>query len=51
MWHCVQEALWALVSGKVAGWLNVAPCHWLVLWHWVQLVGNPAVTWLGLVVC
>ncbi len=34
----------------VAPWLKIAPVHWLVLWHEVHVVENPAAPWGGLVV-
>ena len=38
------------VSGNVAVWMKFTPCHPTVLWHWLQVVLNPAEVWLGLVV-
>lgn len=39
-----------MVSGKLAGWLNVAFGHATVLWHVWQSVEKPALAWFGLVV-
>jgi hypothetical protein len=33
---------------KVASWLNVAPGHFVVVWHDSQFVGKCAAMWFGL---
>ena len=42
----------APVSGNFVAvlWLNVAPCHRVVVWHNEQSCENPADTWFGFVV-
>jgi hypothetical protein len=43
--------VWAPVNGNdVVLWLNVDVVHDDVLWHCVQSVGKPLVTWFGFVV-
>jgi hypothetical protein len=39
-----------LVSGNVAGWLNVPLVHSVGVWQVWQDVGNPAAVWFGFVV-
>ena len=51
-WQVAQATVrWAPVNGKaVVLWLNVAGVHAVVEWQIEQSVGNPDVTWFGLVV-
>jgi hypothetical protein len=51
-WQLLQVSVaWKPVSGNnVLEWSNVALSHVAVLWQTEQSVGNPAATWLGLVV-
>src|SRR6185312_1922669 len=49
VWHCSVAC--APVSGKpLKAWLEVAFAQEIVLWQMEQSVGNPPLTWLGLVV-
>src|ERR1019366_6174428 len=50
VWHAEQASgIWAPTSGNlVLLWLNTALSQSVVEWQTEQSVGNPAVTWFGL---